>query len=434
MLPLLVSAAELPFIGQWMAVGDSITHGTYSYSYRWYLQKNFIDAGVSFDAVGCRSGCYTPAYNTAEYRGRSFDNEHSAQFNIWADEISGQRYRRRQSVEGMKSQNFANWLGLSRTLTPNAKGERGSYEGAVFSPDTITYMLGTNDLNGLKESSWVQVQGAVRQAAADAAGYAAKRPQPTQLVFMSVTCTGAGNPLAERIASHNAWLRDTLVPSLQEQGKLKVRYADINAGLQDVTRAPGMGVPSLYAPDRLHPNNQAALLVAGNLGRSLGLPGRTLGLPRRALSPAVKGVSAKLKKGKTWQQDWKVSDRYTVDMTLSLGNGDKDGWDTEHALVISMGNGSRSGTLKVDEAYIRWGDAVLCSRDMSAPSRLRVVWLGTEGDVPPGFYVWLDGMLIGEALPAEESSLCAVRIRSANEAVKLSLSLAPAEAFAPGEQ
>ena len=39
-------------LGEWMAIGDSITHGTDSSSYRWYLQKVMIDNGISYSTVG----------------------------------------------------------------------------------------------------------------------------------------------------------------------------------------------------------------------------------------------------------------------------------------------------------------------------------------------------------------------------------------------
>ena len=52
--------------------------------------------------------------------------------------------------------------------------------------------------------------------------------------------------------------------------------------------------------------------------------------------------------------------------TWFWGNGAADGWDTASDFSISLGNSSFYGTLNINEAYIKWGDAILYSLDMSA--------------------------------------------------------------------
>lgn len=54
LLPLLVTLcagssiwADSPGLREWMSIGDSITHGMDSSSYRWFLQKILIDNGLS---------------------------------------------------------------------------------------------------------------------------------------------------------------------------------------------------------------------------------------------------------------------------------------------------------------------------------------------------------------------------------------------------
>ena len=417
-------------LGVWMAIGDSISHGTYSHSYRWFLQKDCIDNGVSFDAQGYLKGCYSGAFSQASYRGRAFDNEHCAQFNIWTDEVSGARFHRLTSVSGLQSSNIKNWLGVCDKLTPDNKGAVGTYTGNTFSPDTYTYMLGTNDLQGIRETSWEQLQTAVRENVQAMAQNAARRGKSATLYLMSVTATDKSDALAQNIARFNTWLSKEFAPSAGDS-HLRVVYADVNPGLQDVTKPAGYAVAQMFAPDRIHPTDQAALLVAGNLARAMGIPGRTVGLERRAaaafdipsldnaqarrqnLKPVAEGLSfASGEESALWLPWRKPVDSaagYTAEFTLSLGNGAEGGWNTEQCFTVLVGDGRSLGRLSITEAYISWGDTILCSRDMSEPSTIRVAYVPAreEQGIPAGYYVWLNGMLIGESLPAEqECNLC----------------------------
>ena len=418
-------------LGVWMAIGDSISHGTYSHSYRWYLQKDCIDNGVSFDAQGYLKGCYSGAFSEASYRGRAFDNEHCAQFNIWTDEVSGARFRRLTSVSGLQSSNLKNWLGVSDKLTPDNKGTVGTYTGNTFSPDTYTYMLGTNDLQGIRETSWEQIQTAVKENVGAMQMAAKNAGKKATLYLMSVTSTDKSDALAQNIARFNAWLSGEFAPSLQDSN-LRVVYADVNPGLQDVTKPAGYAVAQMFAPDRIHPTDQAALLVAGNLARAMGLPGRTAGLERESvqafdsltlkddaeyrqnLQPLADGglSFSSGEESALWLPWCKPVDPavgYTVEFRVRFGNGAKDGWDAEQCFSVLVGDGRSYGRIAINESSISWGGSILYSRDMSQNATIRVAYVpAREGQgIPAGYYVWLDGMLIGEALPAEqECNLC----------------------------
>ena len=415
-------------LGVWMAIGDSISHGTFSHSYRWFLQKICIDNGVGFDAQGYLKGCYSGAFSQATYRGRGFDNEHCAQFNIWTDEVSGARFHRLTSVSGLQSSNIKNWLGVSDKLTPDNRGKVGTYTGNTYSPDTYTYMLGTNDLFGMRETSWENIRAAVAENVQAMAQNAARRGKPATLYLMSVTATDKADALSRNIAEFNTWLSKEFAPAAGDSN-LRVVYADVNSGLQDVTKPAGYAVAQMFAADRIHPTDQAALLVAGNLARAMGIPGRTAGLGRRAASafdtPSYKAPSVRCQNlqpvadGLSFRNDaetamwipWStpVDDAagYTAEFDISFGNGAQEGWDTERKFTVLVGNGRAMGRLVVNEAYITWGDTILCSRDMSARCSIRVACVPAGEGVPGGFYVWLDGRLIGEALPAaQECNLC----------------------------
>lgn len=87
--------------------------------------------------------------------------------------------------------------------------------------------------------------------------------------------------------------------------------------------------------------------------------------------------------------------------TLSLGDGAASGWNVSDQFSVSLGNGSFYGTLNICEAYIKWGDTILYSMDMSANTdSLRMAYVnGNEQEgLKGGYYIWLGDMLIGEAL------------------------------------
>ena len=426
----LPGAAAPQDLGVWMAIGDSISHGTYSHSYRWFLQKDCIDNGVSFDAQGYLKGCYSGAFSEASYRGHAFDNEHCAQFNIWTDEVSGTRFHRLTSVSGLQSSNIKNWLGLSDKLTPDNKGAVGTYSGNTYAPDTYTYMLGTNDLQGIRETSWENIRAAVKENVRAMQQAAERSGRHATLYLMSVTATDKSDALAQNIAGFNGWLSAELAPSLKDSS-LRTVYVDVNPGLQDVTKPAGYAVAQMFAPDRIHPTDQAALLVAGNLARAMGIPGRTVGLERRAASgfdtPTLDSAKARRQNLKPvagglsfgsgeesalwlpWSKPVNPAAGYTAEFSISFGNGAQDGWNTQDCFTVLVGDGRSLGRLSINEAYISWGDTILYSRDMAARATIRVAYVpaGEGQGIPAGYYVWLDGMLIGEALPAEqECNLC----------------------------
>ena len=128
-------------LGNVMYVGDSITHGVNSASYRWALHKIFTDNGISYQAEGVKTGNYSGGVTAGtSYGGQIFNNEHSSQASARAWEISG-----RNSGSRFDGSNIYNWLGLSGT-----KANGNAYSGQTFTgdntPDTFFMMIGTNDL------------------------------------------------------------------------------------------------------------------------------------------------------------------------------------------------------------------------------------------------------------------------------------------------
>ena len=61
--------------GNVMFVGDSITHGVNSASWRWEMHKILVDNGVSYNGIGYKTGHHSGGVSNGElYGGVSFSN------------------------------------------------------------------------------------------------------------------------------------------------------------------------------------------------------------------------------------------------------------------------------------------------------------------------------------------------------------------------
>lgn len=430
-------------LGNVMYVGDSITHGVNSASYRWALHKLFVDNGISYTGVGYKTGNYSngvPA-GTA-YGGGVFDNAHSSEASARAWEISG-----RKTGTRFNGTNIENWLSLSGMTASGA-----TYTGNTFDVDTFFLMIGTNDLlsdrgaitDAKKETTFSNLLGSDRASGDMGTIVAAmyKSNADASVTVLSLPCwtTHQNNNSADShqtAADYNKNLK-SWVANYNAANKTNVRYVDLNAGILDVASGtPFFGVSSMFnkpGADGLHPNAQGDLIIAGNIAKALGYAGRTAGQTRKAASefsvnienfagtPSYKisttnttaTADGKLdfsaEGESTLVLDWAADSTksgFTVDFSLALGNGELDGWDTKTNFSMTLGDGTLAGTLNINEAYIQWGDTILYSTNMSANSdALRVSYVSgnAKEGLSAGFYVWLGDMLIGEALASTESS------------------------------
>ncbi len=440
-------------LGTVMYVGDSITHGIASGSWRWPMHKILADNAVSYDAVGVMTGNSASypsglAAGTA-YGNTTFNHLHSSEASARAYEIAGRddgaKYGR------FSYSNIQNWLGQSTELN---KG-KGTYTGATYTgeetPDTFFMLIGTNDLlsdgdNATNLSSRIStvtqnllgdldtIHASMRTARADA-----------KLVVLSIPCwtthsNGNSAETHQAVADYNASLKAWAEGKASEG----VTLVDVNRGMIDVASAtPFFGVSSMFRKpgtsnaDGLHPNAQGDLIMAGNVAQQLGYAGRTAGQERMAASAfalqagaihaaadvsgtinlAGEDGSLSLESGASLSYNWAegtdLSKGFTVDFALNggLGDGSENGWATGNNLSITLGEGSFSGTLNIDEAYIKWGDSVLYSMDTStltteADSTLRVSYINGNPLVGlnSGYYVWMGDMLIGEGLAGTDSA------------------------------
>lgn len=466
-------------IGQWMLIGDSISHGTFNCTYRWNIQQVFIDNGISYDAVGPLSGGYFDGYETASYGGKSFDNQHAAQYNIYGSEISGKELGMGLSGDyewghvdppyvedngdratSMLGSNVKNWLDQGNSLTTartdldeelgmvtvdkplviNGK-ECSTYEEAwaagnrgtapTFKPDTVTIMMGTNDRKNpgfldldprWQSYPYDEVNGKVNESILENVGsvvktvFAANDQADVYIMTMPYTNPVVGGgidrlPLDISMGYNEAlttWVEDYNT-NAQAKGSKGIHLVDVNRGMLDVTKVEVAGVDVGGAADGMmadwtHMSTQGNLIVAGNLAKGMGYAGRTAGLERSSAASWATGTyNGTGTQSYLWGEDANLAHGYTVEFNLKLGNGKVDGWDTTNNVSISVGDGVHYGTLSINEAFIKWGDTILYSRDASETGdNLRIAYVVGEQEMnlAQGYYIWMGDQLIGEACEA----------------------------------
>ncbi len=437
-------------LGTLMYVGDSITHGVNSASYRWALHKIFADNGISYDAVGIMSGNYSGGITAGtNYGGQTFNNVHSSQASARAYEISG---RPKSSTGATDNQygrfgnsNILNWLGQSTELT----NSNGTYTGETFTgdnaPDTYFMLIGTNDL--LSNTGWCFNEEKITGLLGDMdtiVNSMTTANANANIYVLEIPCwTQHGNSNDETYHSAVAAYNERL--KTWSEGHSNVTTININKGIIDVAASTSFyGCSSMFnnpGTDGLHPNAQGDLIIAGNVAKSLGYAGRSAGQVRvdnsqfkvnfyngtnapqfstSALSSAgfilsngvqVNTNAISMGKGDSITTTWAGSDTldkgFTFDFNFNLGDAVTGEFTLDNALSIYLGTDTFYGNLNIDEAYIKWGNTVLYSMDMSENSeniRLSYITGNVVEGLQAGYYVWLGDMLIGEALSVTEGS------------------------------
>ncbi len=443
-------------LGNIMYVGDSITHGVDSASYRWPLFKIWVDNGVEHREVGVNSGNWRGgvAQNTP-YSGQIFRNRHSAISSERAYEIAG---RINQSGR-LENSNIHDWLGLNTSYT----GKR-RIDPASDMPDTFIMLIGTNDtlsdsgrdgihsrIEPISENLLGKRRGKLSKKSATDVGdmgaiiTAMRRANPQARIAICTIPTWVdgrpNNNAREDFAAIEAYNKQ-----LKQWGRQqRVAVVEVNHGLVDVRRAkeiPFVGVPNMFVADRLHPSPQGDLIIAGNIARQLGYAGRTAGLPRKAAGelPQQEMVTS-IKPGTPVCLEGRAEAGLGATAVLDLGekgfgDGARRGWYDNHYLPLSLTAAGQMGTLTLAEHGILWGKTMLYAMDTSRlvePLRLCYVPADPERNIPGGFYVWMGDMLIGEALQgspaAGEPGLSLVLRHRRSAPIKLSYD--PKNAWAP---
>lgn len=441
-------------VGRILFLGDSITHGVQDMSYRWGIFKTLVDNGIENELAGPLSGYhsdplngdYNGNYSSSQYGGEKFDNAHYAQ-------SSGRTHNM------LTAGGSVNALGNSTGV--NYGGVSSAKVGNDYNADTYVMMMGTNDIlsdgayndtnmpkvterllgvGEVQNGKWVN--GDVTSALIGAQGtdpataaFSGKWGTMGQIIdnmqmdagdtmyIVSIPTWGEGrtglNGAAPYVADYNVKL-EKWVDAYNASHTGTVKYVDVNRGLVNVTRNGQFLAPDAFfrttGTDYIHPNEQGALIVAGNLARGMGLAGRTAGLARSAagaagwtaLEPTISlaaGASQQLLSN-VFTEDG----GYTIDFGAVFGNGATGGWlDRNNALSVSVGDGINTGTLNISEGYISWGDKLLFCQDNSQAGNenIRVAFHNgnEEQNVAAGYYVWLGDMLIGQGLASQSGNL-----------------------------
>lgn len=313
-------------LGNVMYVGDSITHGTYSGSYRWWLHKVYADNGLTYESIGINQGNVYDYASTDEaeggsvapgtvYGGVAFTNIHQAESGATFNDVNS-AYRNK-----FNGSDISNWFGVDtdlyttitytdadgNTVTSNqyvegATMNNSSYsynyqtEFSVFTgddaPDYFFIMLGTNDIKS--DSSWttannttainallaemVDVYNAVMAVNEDAVFIAANIP----VMSGSYGNTNRLQNMYSYTEALYAWAEEMNTTN----GNSNIIVVDVNQGMIDVTYGYEnyIAVSGMLLSDNLHTSDQGNLIMAGNYAKALGLAGQTGGQERKAAS------------------------------------------------------------------------------------------------------------------------------------------------------
>ncbi|MGN0835387.1 MAG: GDSL-type esterase/lipase family protein [Candidatus Spyradosoma sp.] len=388
-------------VGEVLFVGDSITQadGRNAVSYRYALWKHFVDSGVAYSPLGsmnfyCRDGRPTTSPLAPDYLGKKFDNTNEGHFGwdvAWLGDGAGGRNRANTwSVEG----GLASWM--------------SKYGRA---PKTATLLMGVNDLSrGSGGKPQYSTETVLANAKSVVRTIQEKSPRGVTVHVFSVLPSGQpswgsgrGVPRAA-IAEYDAMLKRDVESGAWNFKKSKVFYHDVTAGFD----------PVAHTYDNLHPKAQGERVVAAHMARALGLDQRTAGLARRGNAE----LPARATPGKASAErrvEWKgakkgAAHEFTLALTVKL-NASKT--PAKNVLGVLVGNGGgETGMLCIGESGVFWGgvapanllygqtnDAYKDKFMTKGKKTLRVAWIAERRNgAASGFYVWLDDVLIGEAL------------------------------------
>ena len=415
-----VCGAEQPLqLGRIMFVGDSITHGFGTSSYRWPLHKILVDNGVQFVAVGVTQDNLRPQTGTpagTKYAGVPFNNRHSAMSSGRAYEVAG-----RMNHSGrLGNSNIYDWLGLDTSYTGKFR-----IDAATEMPDVFVLLIGTNDTFsdygrrggfGL-EHFYGEVKHNLLSPGGDmdtiVAAMRQANPAARILLLSIPTWHDVATPHSHAPADYVALNKLNAALAAWAADK-NLEWVDVNRGLVDVTRAdkPGVAEPQFFSPrDGLHPTDQGDMLIAAEVARALGVGGRTVGLERK---PMADFPCEGNRRNHIPLEEWRALEAQNG-LTVAVkapcvGNGAVDGWSSSPAmrLCVCRPDLEICGILTMTESDIRWNEntVLYCGEMSKNAENLRVAWVpGNEVENrSQGFYVWLGERLIGEALPSMPQS------------------------------
>lgn len=436
----MLPAAQARKLGKTVFAGDSITQGfdssiypsspqaSYRYQFWKGLADNNLVYGRDYTFVGSQQGsCHKGARDlipslTPAYRKQAFNNTHEGHFNWCASYFCGSVGIPAADLQQNRGKGtLRDWL---RPFAPSG-----------YAADTVFLMLGTNDLNkGRTTEQFLKDMEAIVRA------YQKSNPK-ARIHVLSVTppSAKAGQAMMSKVQQANRELAARAASWSTEASA--VSHINIGRGMAPLGTgtAPTAGTMNI---DNWHPNNQGELVMSGNLLKALGLKGQSAGLERRdsgklsftlpfhAIKPGTPPDKLFLERetAGAWKTapgqltlDWKDPGNSphqpsltaawnargrdcTLDLSLRMNQPETG---APNRFQIHLGNGKMEGTLRIEPDSLSWNGTVLYHADMMENFRnIRITCSGENRNAGAGggFRVWLDGQLIGDALPGKEAS------------------------------
>lgn len=460
-LPSLLGA-DTPYLGNIAFVGDSITERADYRKSVWksFLDNGYLDktngtntADVSgskdFQMVGSRNSGRVNSL----YQGQNFIGMHEGHASWYSGALIGDFKAGDQIPDYSGSRGggyIKNWVSatpgsgaLDTALPDGWKGTAwddgtGHFKNkdipalSTYTPDTIVIMVGINDHfnnpvnNTTPEQTVANIKAMVEMY---------REANPNANFYISTVLPVDTAKQTGRYPAEKKLINDMLmaVGDAWNSGSSQVKVFDGSVGFDPVT----------MTSDGVHPEAQGSMIFANNLAEALGTGQRTAGKERVAVVDASKfmkqnmsslpasssGGSALAVQGShvaarqltatgassasdlfvftaplgssdltrlSWQWTGNTIAERTLEVSLQLSSG-----VFGNQMTIGFGNTSTSSGLQLDirENGVFWGNTMLYGGSQSAAmADFRIAYLSGGNGVTAGYYVWRNGMLIGEAL------------------------------------
>lgn len=401
--------------------GDSITQAAgagIGNGYRFQVFKNFVDNGFAYNPVGSHQTNGSEGAAALSYAGMTFNKTNEGHSGWWASDLTGDSGA--SSHGGASHSSIANWTGQSTTQF----GSGTPYSGTTYNPEKVFILAGTNDILHMNNTTAPDTATMVARILKCAEQYRAANPNVEVYVAALLPQEGGGynswNP-----SVYNMRVREVNEALQRKAAELGYVFVQTDLGLRGEGDAP-LAAAS-FTGDNLHPNRQGELIMAGNIARALGVGQRSAGLSRvsaadarftsidHAAPPAVQGTAWSAMEGQNaflvrstgrsfFQQSWSdagfdMAKGFTCELSLQMFSNAS----ANNLFSLQVGNGTTNGLLNITEDRISWGATILyVGSNTDEVVDFRVVYhTGAAADgssVTNGYYVWRNGVLIGEAL------------------------------------
>ena len=250
--------------GRLVFIGDSITQGGNGHpSYRYSVFSHLANRGVPINAAtGYRfTGSVTGAYQnnagtTTNVNGQAFENTHDGHYG-WRASWESARVALpagRYNVNNLGSGTLLNWTAQSTTYATADAGTL-SYTGATYTPDTVSILIGINDLADGTAATQVRddIGTLIDQLRAS---------NPSVRIHLNrVLHTNQGEPRDTQVNTLNALLPALVAAKNTASPTSPVWLVDADTGFN----------PATQTYDAVHPNASGEAYVGDRIAAALGL-------------------------------------------------------------------------------------------------------------------------------------------------------------------